>query len=363
MSDTAHAPASAWFYDGNSSKRLAVRLTLREQTLYIEGLAAPLSFAMRDIRFSDRLGNTPRSIEFPDGSRCESLDNDAMDSWLAQRGTQSGYRFIHKLESRMGYALIALVATVAAVWVGITVGAPALAKIAAEKLPPAVEATLGEHTLITLDKVFFHPSKLDEATQTEVAATFGRIKQSLPPGKPLELIFRQGGKLGANALALPSGTVVVTDELVNLADNQEELFAVLSHEAGHVMHHHSLRGWLQDSMVALIVATVASDASSLSVLAAGLPTALVNAKHSREFESEADDFAYNKMVEQKIPLRNFANILSRLEHGARDKKDTQERTAKKEKEKNQSKQIDNDPMDFLSSHPATVERIKRFQVD
>ncbi len=353
--------ASGWFYDGQSSKRLAVRLSLIEQTLHVEGLAAPLNFALSDVRVTDRLGNTPRSIELPDGSRCETLDNDVIDSWVASRGAQTGYRLIHKLESRMGYALVALVCTVAAVWVGITVGAPALAKFAAEKMPPGVEGTLGEHTLATLDKVFFQPSQLDEATQKQVSATFERINQSLGRDKPLELIFRQGARLGANALALPSGVVVVTDELVNLAENQEELFAVLSHEAGHVVHHHSLRGWLQDSMVALIVATVASDASSLSVLAAGLPTALVNAKNSREFETQADDFAYNKMIEQKIPLRNFANILSRLEHSAQDKKAAKKGSTKPEK--SEQKQINNDPIDFMSSHPATAERIKRFQVD
>lgn len=353
--------ASAWYYSALSSKRLAVRLTLVGRTLQIEGLDAPLSFPLCDIRIGDRLANTPRSIEFPDASRCESVDNDIIDSWLTERGSQSGYRLIHKLESRMGYALVALVLTVAAVWAGITFGAPALAKIAAEKLPPSVEEALGGQVLQTLDKAFFSPSKLDADKQKEITATFDRINQSLQREKPLQLEFRQGGGLGANALALPSGIVVVTDELVELAQNQEELFAVLAHEAGHVVHHHSLRGWLQDSMTALIVAGIASDASSLSVLAAGLPTALVNAKHSREFETEADDFAYQKMQQQKIPLRNFANILSRLEQSATGKNDKKDDT--KPSKKTDNNQSDSDVLDFMSSHPATAERIKRFQVD
>jgi Zn-dependent protease with chaperone function len=354
-------PVNAWHYAKGSSRRQAVQLSLDGPTLLLDGLDAPLTFAFNDVRISDRLSNTPRSLEFPDGSRCETVDNDTLDKWLAERGAQSGYRFIHKLESRMGYAVIALLFTVGAVWAGITIGAPTLAKLAAEKLPTSVEATLGKQTLATLDKVYFSPSKLDEAKQKEVSATFDRVNSSLQRDKKIELVFRHGDKIGANALALPSGTVVVTDELVDLAKNQEELFAVLSHEAGHIAHHHPLRGWLQDSMVALIVATIASDASSLSVLAAGLPTALLNAKHSREFETEADDFAYNKMVEQKIPLRNFANILSRLQEGVPDKKDAKDET--KPSKKTDNNQKDSGAMDFLSSHPATTERIKRFQVD
>jgi Zn-dependent protease with chaperone function len=354
-------PITAWYYAKGNSRRQVVELSLDEQTIQLDGFDTPQSFALNDVRISDRLANTPRNLEFPDGSRCETLDNDIVDSWLAAQGKQSGYRLIHKLESRMGYAIIALVSTVAAVWIGITVGAPALAKIAADKLPASVETTIGNQTLATLDKIYFSPSKLDEEKQKAVSATFARINQSLQRDKPIELVFRHGDKIGANALALPSGTVVITDELVDLAKNQEELFAVLSHEAGHVMHHHSLRGWLQDSMVALIVATIASDASSLSVLAAGLPTALVNAKHSRAFETEADDFAYNKMVEQKIPLRNFANILSRLQEGVPDKKAAKDDMKKSKKTDNN--QEDSSPLDFLSSHPATIERIKRFQVD
>jgi Zn-dependent protease with chaperone function len=354
-------PVNAWYYAQGGSRRQAVQLTLDGQTLQLDGLDAPFNYALNDVRISDRLSNTPRNLEFPDGSRCETLDNDVVDSWLAARGTQTGYRFIHRLESRWAYVLAALVLTVGAVWAGVTIGAPTLAKIAAEKLPAAIEETLGNQTLATLDKVYFSPSKLDEATQKQVSATFERINNRLHREKHIELVFRHGGRIGANAMALPSGIVVVTDELVDLAKNQEEIFAVLAHEAGHVMHHHSLRGWLQDSMVALIVATVASDASSLSVLAAGLPTALVNAKHSREFETEADDFAYNKMREQKIPLRNFANMLTRLQEGVPDKKDAKAET--KPSKKTDDNQIDREPMDFLSSHPATAERIKRFQVD
>jgi Zn-dependent protease with chaperone function len=354
-------PINAWYYGMGGSRRQAVQLSLDRQTLLVDGLDAPLHYAFSDVRIGDRLANTPRSIGLPDGSRCETLENDVVDSWLSARGTQGGYRFIHKLESRSAYVFIALLFTIGAVWASITIGAPALAKLAAEKLPASVEETLGDQTLVTLDKIYFSPSKLTEERQQEITATFARINHSLQREKPLALVFRHGDKLGANALALPSGIVVVTDELVDLAKNQDELFAVLSHEAGHVMHHHSLRGWLQNSMVALIVATVASDASSLSVLAAGLPTALVNAKHSREFETEADDFAYRKMQEQKIPLNNFAHILSRLEQSATGKSSKQD--GPKPPKKSDNNQIDSNPMDFLSSHPATAERIRRFQVD
>jgi Zn-dependent protease with chaperone function len=352
---------AAWHYDGKTAQRREVMLTLLENTLYIEGLDPTLHFIFSDIRISSRLGNTPRMLDFPDGGKCEARDNDSIDQWLAARGSQSSSRVLHKLESGAVYAFAAMALTVGILWTTVTVGAPTLAKFAAEKMPAQTEEALGSHVLAGLDKAFFSPSKLTEEKQEEVAATFERINQSLQREQPLQLEFRAGGRIGPNALSLPSGIIVVTDELVKLADNQDELFAVLAHEAGHVMHRHSLRGWLQDSMVALIVAGVASDATSLSVLAAGLPTALVNAKYSREFETEADDYAYQKMQEQKIPLRNFANMLTRLEQSARGKGKPQDDAKKSEKADNN--QLDNNMLDFMSSHPATAERIKRFQVD
>lgn len=49
-------------------------------------------------------------------------------------------------------------------------------------------------------------------------------------------------QIGANAFALPDGTLVVTDELVELAgDNDDEVLAVLAHELGHIHERHGLR--------------------------------------------------------------------------------------------------------------------------
>ncbi len=56
------------------------------------------------------------------------------------------------------------------------------------------------------------------------------------------LNFREGGAIGPNAFALPSGTIILTDELVDIAgDDNDMVLAVLAHEIGHVDKKHSLR--------------------------------------------------------------------------------------------------------------------------
>ena len=86
--------------------------------------------------------------------------------------------------------------------------------------------------------------------------------------------------MGANAFALPNGTIVVTDDLVKLAEHDDELVAVLAHEIGHVVSRHALRRVLQDSGVMLLVAGITGDIVSISSLAAALPTLLIEAKYS-----------------------------------------------------------------------------------
>ena len=89
-------------------------------------------------------------------------------------------------------------------------------------------------------------------------------------------------------MALPSGTLIVTDAFVMLAANDDEIVSVLAHEAGHVEHHHGLRLVFQNSVVALVITWLVGD---VSTLLAAAPTALLQAKYSRDFERDADAYA------------------------------------------------------------------------
>jgi len=142
-----------------------------------------------------------------------------------------------------------------------------------------------------------------------------------------------------NAFALPDGTVVVTDALVDLAQADEELLAVLAHEIGHVVHRHALRGVLQNSAVALLVAFAMGDVLSVTSLAGALPTLIVEAKFSRDFEREADQYAVEFLRARRIPLRHGAAILKRLAERGGDLPAG---------------------LEYLSSHPGIEERARRF---
>ncbi len=327
------------YYDGKTSQPHNVRLRFsRDGEVHILGLEQDRIYRFPELEIAARIGNMARAIDLPDGGRCEASDNDAIDEVLRQRRQNGFGGFVHLLESRLRFVVLSLVLSALAVWAGIQFGIPALAKSVAYALPPSAAAELGDGTLLALDKLIFEPSALDAAQREPLQTRFANMTRGLDRAFKFELLFRRSPAAGPNAFALPSGTIVVTDELVNLAEHEDEIVAVLAHEIGHVMGRHALRRLLQDSGVLVLLAGITGDIVSMSSLAATLPILLIEAEYSRAFEAEADEYALVYLREQNIPPQHLINILTRLHEVS----ETPEGGLK-----------------YLSSHPATDERIEQ----
>jgi predicted Zn-dependent protease len=335
-----HAPIPARFYDGRSSSQKNVLIYPAPPTgLRVVGDGVDFSCGLAEVRDSGRLGNTPRHLHFRDGSQCESDDNDAIDRLFAEQSAGLGGRLLHLWESRYGYVLAALVGTVVVLWAVVNYGLPALAKEAAFALPESAERAIGQGALEQLDASFLQPSKLLPGRQEQLRTLFRQATASLEGASGYRLELRSGERVGANAFALPSGQIVVTDALVDLAASDDELLSVLAHEIGHLRQRHLLRRLLQGSATALVIIAVTGDISTMGSLAAALPTVLIENKFSRDFEREADDFALDFLRRRGIPASAFSDILLRLE----------------EKRGGKSGGFP----DYLSSHPGTEERAAR----
>lgn len=329
------------FYNGHTSVKIAVTLGFDEVgQLHILGLPQEIIYPVSKVRITSRVGNTPRSIYFPDGSKCETRDNDLIDKIVANYDRRLLPQWLHLLESRWHWIGLALLLLVVISWSWIEFGIPYLARYVAYALPTSTDTALGEGTLKTLDRIWFDPSQLEPATQNHLTELFNNMTLELNDTHTYRLEFRHSNTIGANALALPAGIIVITDELVQLAEHDHELVAIFAHEIGHVIHRHTLRHVLQNSAVGLVIAAVMGDVFSISSLSVALPTLLIEAKYSREFETEADHFALTYLKNNKIATYYMAKILLRLQ---RERDDTEEVPT------------------YLSSHPATSQRIKLFE--
>lgn len=296
-----------------------------------------------NVSFSPRLGNIPRVLSLQDGASCHVADNELIDGFLKAHRQGAASSFIHLLESRLVYVIAAVLFTVIFSWGMVVHGVPYFAKQIAFSLPNDVDQMLGQGTLETLDKIIFTESTAQPEVQQRLAQRFEQMKASIDGAQNYQLLFRHGNKIGANAFALPSGIVVVTDELVELSENDNEVVAVLAHEIGHLEYRHSIRMVLQNSAIAVLVSTITGDPFSTSSLVVALPTILANASYSREFEIEADDYAYQYLQENNIPLTSFASMLEKIT------------------EVEQEGESEDGIESYLSSHPATGDRTKRFK--
>lgn len=332
---------TASYSDGATSQVTQIELMFNDDgSIHLLLPGRGEAYLLDDVKFSSRLGNTPRLMTMPDGSTCHIADNDLVDAFLKQHKTAIAASIVHALESRAVYVLAAVVFTGLFTWGMLTYGIPAMATKIAYNLPESVDRALGKGTLETMDKIVFEPSSLDEATQERFRARFAEMQLDIANSNDYRLEFRNGGKeIGANAFALPSGIIVVMDELVKISKNDDEVIAILAHEIGHLVHRHSVRMAMQNSAVAVLVATLTGDPFSTSSLIVALPTVLVNSKYSREFETEADDYAYQYMLDNNMDTKTFADILERITGAERD----------------------SELESYLSSHPGTTERVQRFK--
>ena len=192
-------------------------------------------------------------------------------------------------------------------------GVPALATRALRVIPPGVDAVIGTDTLRFLDRSTFKPSNLTPVRQAQLRELFAEVTAGASPdSKHFRLELRRVGSIGANALALPSGIVVLTDELEHLAKNDDELRGVFAHEVGHLVNRHAMRMLLQSSATALLLVGILGDVSGVSSLVTAAPTVLVNAAYSRDFEREADGFAFRWMSQHGVAPERLGDLLKRL---------------------------------------------------
>lgn len=344
-------PIRGSFFDGRSSRARAAQLRASGGHLGVfaeDGAPLTKMLPVAELKISSRIGDTPRYIRFPDGGQFETRDHETLERELAQHRGHPG--LAHLLESRWRYLPPALAIVIGFVWWAVAVGVPWSAKVLAFSLPQESSQWIEQGTLHFLDRHVLAPSTLPEARRVHLQQRFANFIQPWQDGQSLKVLFRSGADtIEANALALPSGTIVFTDELVRLAEHDEELLAVLAHEVGHVRERHSLRQGLQDSALTLVLVAVVGDVSALTSLAGSMPLVLTQMGYSRAFEREADDFAVQALQQQGVEVRHLANILRRLAQSHCDEDADPEACM----------DSDQDWRGYWSTHPGTRERIER----
>lgn len=326
---------AASYYDGQRAGAEPVELELLGGSLKFDLAGATQWIELRAATVVEPVGNGPWMVELPDGASLKITDADFGQKLADEDGSLG---FVRMLEGAWHWAAIAVVVAIVASWAALTYGVPAFAKTVAFALPEDVSVALSDEGLGVMDELLFDESELSAEMVERVTGLFQDIKDAHPDVLPYRLEFRSS-RIGPNAFAVPGGIVVMTDELVELAESDAEIMAVLAHEVGHLHGRHSLRILLQNSTSALLIAGLTGDISNVTALSAAIPTVLMQAKYSRDFEREADEFAFEYLAARGVSTDALSDLLLRLE---------------------QSDFDDSDGVaDWLSSHPPSRDRVER----
>lgn len=321
--------------DGVHPIRRKASLTLGDRTAEWAPDGEPGgSCALSQLKVSPRVAAATRFVSLPNDMQFACPDHPILDHLIQDHPIEGPVAW---LERRVAMAVAGIAVAFTFVSGVYIYGLPLAAESIVRKIPLATEQALGREVEAVLDEEFWSSSQLAVDTQVEILAMFDELREGLSVSDDVRLSFRSSDFLGPNAFALPGGQIVMTDQMVELAESQDEIAAVLAHELGHVEHRHIMRHLIQNSVTAVLVSAITADAASLSVAVVGVPTVVAQAKYSRDFESEADGFAFEQLSRVGRSPEAFATLMERLAG-------------------------DVDPfrlVPFLSSHPQTDERAER----
>ncbi|KIA99316.1 MULTISPECIES: M48 family metalloprotease [unclassified Flavobacterium] len=125
-----------------------------------------------------------------------------------------------------------------------------------------------------------------------------------------------------NAFATADGSVRVYSGLMDIMDDNE-LLAVIGHEIGHVANHDSRDAMKAAYKKEALIDAAASQSAKISALTdtqlVKIGNAMIDSKHSRTQESEADLFSYNFMKKNGYNVNaeeSAFRILAKMSEGA-----------------------------------------------
>jgi Zn-dependent protease with chaperone function len=286
-------PLTLRYFDGRSSRPHEVQAWFQAGQLHLRGTGVEQVLDARQVQWPERTRSGPRMAHLPGGATLQGHDAAAWDAWVQAGGRTDS--MVVRAQQSWRAVLASLAVVVLLMGAGYLWGLPWLAREVADRLPDSVENQVAEVAQDQLDR-FLKPSQLTPQEQQAVEQAWQQVLQAHTAAqaargitvRPSRLLIR-GSSIGPNALALPGGTMIVTDDLVRLLQHDGQVVAgVLAHELGHVQHRHGMRMLVQVGVLGFVTSLLWGD---YSTVLATIPLWLGQAHYSREAEREADAYS------------------------------------------------------------------------
>ena len=354
------ATLDASYFDGSSARAHAVVLQLQGDVLLISGEGIERRVPLREVQWPERTRHGVRAAHFSGGGSVQCADSAAWDAWRRSSGHREP--LVVTLQQSWRWVLASAVALVLLLGLLQQWGLPVAARAVVAVTPLSVDAALGEASLSVIDRHVMQPSQLPAAEQERLRNALTQALRSLPAGDvpAWQLVFRKS-RIGPNAFALPGGTLVMTDELVELVGaDPQVVVAVLAHELGHVRHRDSLRMLVQAAALSGLAGLVVGD---FSTLLASVPVLLGQASYSRDAERAADHEAVRILTAARISPAVMVTLFERLQALHEKAAAKQDKPDKPDGQAGDGGQPAQDSWLGIAfaSHPADAERVRYFR--
>jgi predicted Zn-dependent protease len=187
----------------------------------------------------------------------------------------------------------------------------------------------------------------DPRLEALVSRTVDRlVAASERPDQAYKVTILNSGAV--NAFALPTGQLYVTRGLIALANDTSELSSVLSHEMAHVLSKHASQREDQVRQAAIVDRVITDMGNDPDVTAFTIAkNKMAMANFSRSQEIDADEIGVGISAHAHFDPYGAARFLTSMERNAALKAG--------------KASLDPRVQDFLSSHPATPERVQKAQ--
>lgn len=324
---------SARYTDGRAAVTNPVEVEFGADAATFRSSAGPQTWHYALLRRADD-GNSTITLRFKQdtGERIILSEAEAGDALRAVapflfRPTAQG------VESRT--LVGGLVSVAAALAIGAFVGVPMAAEPIAQALPPQYQDQIGDIAWSQVNSFADICDDSDEATQIlNSVATRLMDSSGVPQRDEVWITIVQAGF--PNAFALPDNSIVVTSELIALAEHPDEVVGVLAHEIGHIHHRHVMTNVVRNIGVGVFFDVVFGGQGVGQVIAL-TSVNLAALRYGREDETEADNSGFDYLERAGLnpaAVARFFDRIAELEHEAG---------------------VDDFPT-LLASHPASEER-------
>lgn len=214
-------------------------------------------------------------------------------------------------------------------------GIPMMAEPIASNMPTKYRDQIADISWSQVNQMTAQCDDSDQAAQILNALAYRMMETSNVAGRD-DIWITIADAPFPNAFALPDDSIIVTDDLIAMAEHPDEVTGVLAHEIAHIEHNHVMKNVVRQMGAGIFFDIVFGGAGAGQAVAI-LSLNLSSLSFTRGDEEDADDRGMDYLEAAGIDTIGIAHMFDRIEEFARE-------------------QGAGDIPTLLSSHPASAAR-------